>query len=639
MMPNSMTHRLLIVDDNEAIHCDYRKILGGQKIFIPGIDHFDPATGKQKGVLKYEIDDAYQGEEAVRMVASAKDNALPYSLAFVDMRMPPGQNGLVTIEQMWEVCPDLEIVICTANSDSTWREINAYLGCPDNLLILKKPFDALELLQLTATLTRKFESNFLLRAKQERLEALLLERTKELEHASLHDELTGLPNRKKFNHSLEKLLFDHNSDDAQIAVMILDLDKFGLINDAFGDRIGDQVLKAISQRLMAMMLESQLELASRFDGDEFALILRGFRSENEVKHIADGVLHRLGSEHHIGHRKLIVNASMGISLSGGTNSAEMVKQAHLALRHAKCVGGCRADFFDPLLEQQVFTRQNLERRLFEAVEKRKLCLFYQPIFLTDTMQLRGVESLLRWVDGERIVMPGDIIPIAEENGLILPIGDFVIEEACREAAQWKEPFRIAINVSPRQFENGTLVSKIAKCLSHYQLHPDRLEIEITESILLKNSESTLEQLAAIQKLGVRIVLDDFGTGYSSLSYLQRFSFDKLKIDQSFIRNIDRPDVRAIVSSIAKLSKSLQIDVTAEGVETETQRQFVLEQEIEQIQGYLIGRPAPPDQVFAEMTRIPEPKNETLESEENNTLGLPISTQPQGLLGQPVNFDK
>ena len=605
MMPNAMTHRILIVDDNEAVHADFHKILGSQTIMIPDIDNFDTATGRQKGVSKYEIDDAYQGQDAVCMVADAEENDVPYSLAFVDMSMPPGQNGVVTIEQMWEICPELQVVICTSDSDSTLREIKGYLGYSENLLVLKKPFGAMELLQLTVTLTRKFESDYLARIKQERLEALLVERTRELEHAASHDGLTGLPNRKKFNEFLDDVLLKGAQSDSQVAVMILDLDKFGKVNQALGHQAGDAVLKSFSNRLISMMLESELEMASRFDGDEFALIVRGFREVRELRHISEAVLNRLAGAHEVGPHQLVLHASMGVALSDpGDTGADLVKRAHLALRHAKCVGGSRADFFDKKMEEAMFARQNLERRLREAVDGRSLSLFYQPIFLTGEMKMRGVESLLRWIDGDRIVTPGDIIPLAEENGLILPIGDFVIEEACREAARYEEPFRVAINVSPRQFETGTLVSKIAKSLETFQLLPDRLEVEITESLLMNNSDSTLKQLDEIQKLGARIVLDDFGTGYSSLSYLQRFSFDKLKIDQCFIRNLDRPDVRAIVSSIAKLAKSLELEVTAEGVETEEQRLFVLDQGIEQIQGYLIGRPMPAKELFGGMTLRP-----------------------------------
>ncbi|WP_166831097.1 EAL domain-containing protein [Thalassoroseus pseudoceratinae] len=594
---NAMPPRILIVDDNPSIHEDFKKVLEVHEDLIPDIDQFEIDDFEADPSPQFRIDSAYQGHEGIQMVADGEAQADPYSLAFVDMRMPPGLDGLQTIEQLWKVSPDLQVVICTAFSDRSWEEMNAQFGYTDSLLVLKKPFDDIEVFQLAVALTRKWEMTRQAGLKQRELEELVRQRTVELEQAALHDGLTGLANRVKFNDRLSETLTRASCYAQKTAVFLIDLDQFKYINDTMGHPVGDDLIRNVGKRLSRVVQDAGL--VARFGGDEFAIIQESVVNEQEIPLLATELLAAIRTPVELGESSVVVSASIGIAVSpcDAETPVDLVKNADLALYRAKADGRGCARFFETNMDQQLRNRREMDSRLREAIANEEFVLHFQPLFLSASGGVCSLEALLRWNDpNSGLVSPDKFIPLAEETGLIQPIGEWVLSEACRQACNWPEEVRVAVNVSPVQFKCGSVLKSVAKAINESGLDPSRLEIEITESVLLSDNADTLEQLHAIRDLGARIVLDDFGTGYSSLSYLRRFPFDKLKMDKSFVRDLNQADADAIVSTVANLGRCLGMETTAEGVETEEQYIRLVKEGFTQIQGFLRGKPVAAEDV-------------------------------------------
>ncbi|PHQ35873.1 putative bifunctional diguanylate cyclase/phosphodiesterase [Rhodopirellula bahusiensis] len=595
----SKSHRVLIVDDNPSIHADFRKIFAPAPAALPDIDDFD---------LEDEVDDspdeglrfdsAHQGLDAVKMAQLAVEQNDRYSLAFVDMRMPPGMDGLQTIGELWKLDPELQIVICTAYSDHSWEDAVSVLGHTENLLILKKPFDDVEVLQIAVALTCKWDSARAAGLKHRELEELVRVRTAELERVALHDGLTGLANRSKFNDRLRESLAHADADSHPPAVLLIDLDQFKLINDTLGHPAGDELIRIVGHRLSAVVGTSGL--VARLGGDEFAVVLDNNPTQRTIESIADGIQSSVAEPVLLDGIPFSVTASIGIcgSPDGSRDADELIRNADIAMYRAKADGRDCARYFEKGMDQQLRHRQMMEASLRAAIANDEFLLHFQPLLTPDTSQVCSFEALLRWQHPERgLVPPLDFIPLAEETGLIRQIGDWVLLKACQEACNWPEHVRVAVNVSAIQFRGGTLPASVAYAIKESGISGNRLEIEITESVLLGESLNALDQLHALRDLGVQIALDDFGTGYSSLSYLQRFRFDKLKMDRSFVQNLHQADAMAIVSTIANLGKCLGMSTTAEGIETEQQMRCVVEHGFTEVQGYLYGRPIPPSEIL------------------------------------------
>ncbi|MCC9658694.1 EAL domain-containing protein [Rhodopirellula halodulae] len=587
-------HRVLIVDDNPSIHADFRKIFRPRTKALPDIDDFDLDGSLDDATPDgLRFDSAHQGDDAVQMTKKAVEQSDRYSLAFVDMRMPPGMDGLQTISELWKIDPELQIVICTAYSDHSWEESVAVLGHTENLLILKKPFDDVEVLQIAVALTCKWDAAREASLKRRELEELVRARTAELERVAMHDGLTGLANRTKFNERLARTLEKSEVRNETAAVLLIDLDQFKIINDTMGHPAGDELIRVVGQRLSAAVGANGL--VARFGGDEFAIVLDGDPDLTCVQSIADRILSTVADPVHLDGIPFCVTASIGISMTpdGGICGDDLIRNADIALYRAKGEGRDCARHFEKGMDQQIRLRQELENSLRSAVENKEFVLHYQPLLSPTTQQVCSFEALLRWQHPQHgIVSPDKFIPMAEESGLIRPIGDWVLSEACQQALTWPEHVRVAVNVSAVQFRGGALPSSVKQALDHTGLPGHRLEIEITESVLLTDSIDALEQLHALRNMGVKIALDDFGTGYSSLSYLRAFPFDKLKMDRSFVRNLHQSDGMALVNTIADLGKCLGMVTTAEGIETEQQLDYVIQQGFTEVQGFLYGRPIP-----------------------------------------------
>ena len=417
-------------------------------------------------------------------------------------------------------------------------------------------------------------------------------RNDRLAHVANHDALTGLPNRLLFRQELETRLAAAEDDGPQVAVLLLDLDGFKDVNDTLGHDAGDALLKDVAARLSAAA--GPQNLICRLGGDEFA-VLGVSLTQDQALESARLLIEEVRVPYSIKGREIAVGTSIGIGLSrAGLDADALFKHADLALYEAKRLGRGRASVFRAELQTTYHARKSFEADLHKALENREMEVHYQPQVDARTRAIVGYEALLRWNHPERgSVPPSEFIPVAEETGLIHALGDWVLKTATIEAARWHAPLRIAVNLSPVQFRSKTLPRQVRKALAQSGLRPDRLELEITESMLLDRNEQTLEILRGLKRFGIQIAMDDFGTGYSSLGSLRSFPFDRIKVDRSFIRDIPaRRDAIALVELIIGMARSYGMQTTAEGIETEEQFESLKRLGCGHMQGYLIGRPAP-----------------------------------------------
>ena len=414
-----------------------------------------------------------------------------------------------------------------------------------------------------------------------------------IRYLARHDALTGLANRVVFNEAIASECARVQRG-AAIAVLCLDLDRFKQVNDTLGHPIGDKLLQAVAERLKASVRAT--DTLARLGGDEFAILQVMAEQPGGASHLADRIIETISSPFEIDGHQIAIGASVGISISpgDGVEADVLMRNADLALYRAKSDGRRTFRFFESGMDRIAQERRQLELDLRGAVILGEFELHYQPLLDLRSNRISTCEALLRWNHPKRGRIPPDqFIPLAEEIGLIVEIGDWVLRTACLEASTWSANTGIAVNVSPVQFKSEGLVQSVRSALAESGLAAERLEIEVTEAVLLQDTERTLLQLSALKSLGVRVAMDDFGTGYSSLNYLRKFSFDKLKIDRSFVSDISgKMNGRSIVKAVTELASSLGMQTTAEGVETVEQRALLETLNCDEIQGYLISKPLP-----------------------------------------------
>ena len=409
-----------------------------------------------------------------------------------------------------------------------------------------------------------------------------------------HDNLTGLPNRVKFREHLDQALERNGNGEERIGVLCIDLDLFKSVNDSFGHPVGDRLLKMVAERLHDVMPAEAL--GARLGGDEFAMIVKRNPTPRELNDLSATLIARVSAPYVVDGLELVIGASVGIAMSPGDGATgdDLLRNADMALYRAKSEGGGAHCFFEKEMDRQAQTRRALEFDLRHALPNGEFELHYQPLVDVAANRIVAFESLIRWRHPERgMISPAEFIPVAEDIGLIVTLGDWVLREACSEAAKWPADIKVAVNLSPIQFRSRNLVQTVIAALAHSGLAPTRLELEITESLFLAETEANLATLHQLRSLGVRISMDDFGTGYSSLSYLRSFPFDKIKIDRSFVRDLaERQDCVAIVKAISGLGQSLNISTTAEGVETEDQLDRLRAMGCTEVQGFLFSAAKP-----------------------------------------------
>ena len=652
--------RILIVDDNRAIHDDFRKILGPAGAARDELDALDAelfGTVPESPDEGFLLDSAYQGEEAIEKVRAAHAQGAPYALLFVDVRMPPGLDGIVTTARLLREDPDVGIVICSAYSDHSWEEMTAAFGKTDRVLILKKPFDTVEVRQLAHALQRRWELARLAAVKVQDLTALIDAQTAELraanealkKEAALREEalqrlgesneqiralayedgLTGLPNRRLFTEHLVKVLARSRRKGAEFALLFIDIDNFKLINDTIGHQAGDEVLRQLASSLHSLIRTDDMlglyhdeeidstatislepvsdAVLSRLGGDEFVMLLPDTRDRFAAGTVARRILAHLEQPITVEGHEVFVTASIGISTypEDGLSNEILIRNADTAMYHAKQQGKAAFQYYSAAMNAASVERLTLETGLRRALEDGSLKLHYQPQVEMKTGKIIGAEALLRWEHPQRgHISPGSFIPIAEASGLIVPIGEWVIERACAQAAEWQRAglprIPIAVNVSGVQFQRQDLAEVVAGKLAAFGLDASALHIEITETAIVAARERAIALLTELRQLGVRLALDDFGTGYSSLSYLKSFPIDTVKIDRSFVAEMLTDHTTAsIVEAIVSMTRILGLSVVAEGVEDHAQFAFLQRIGCDAVQGFYVSAAVPPEQ-FAQM---------------------------------------
>ncbi|MGA7350923.1 MAG: EAL domain-containing protein [Acidobacteriaceae bacterium] len=723
-------YRLLIIDDNESIHDDLKKILLRQDDDSGLSADENLLFGTTRAMeTEFEVDSAFQGQEGLDCVMRAQSSQTPYALAFVDVRMPPGWDGIETIRHLWRADPELQVVICTAHSDYNWDAISHELGVSHNFVILKKPFDNIEVKQLAHALTAKWTAMRMARLKMEYLDKQVEERTADLRRteekyraifedavigifqatpdgkllnvnrafAGIHgfdtpeqlletaaagsdralldpgqisdwsrilskqdvvrgaevevttrdgsrkwvlvniraardrdgvvlhhegtvediterkraqqqvnylayyDVLTGLPNRALLQERLTEALSDWHRN-RLTALLFLDLDRFKLINDSLGHSFGDLLLRQVADRLQAQLRKQ--DTVARVGGDEFLILLPGIDTIAEAESAAARLVGSLKGEFQIQGRQLSVSCSVGISIfpQHGRDEETLIKNADAAMYSAKENGCNTFCLFTEEMNTQVMERLIIETSLRGAVERNELFLVYQPQVDIRSGAVLGLEALLRWQHPEHgLIGPDRFIRIAENTGLIKPIGEWVLRAACLQVVHWRNHglpiVPVAVNVSAVQFREEGFRDLVKRILRDTGMPPQYLHFELTESVLLTNADVVFKVIHEMQGMGIRLVIDDFGTGYSSLSYLRHFPVTKVKIDRSFIRDVALdPDDAAITTAIIDMSHGLNLTVLAEGVESEAQLAFLREHGCDEYQGYYFSRPVTADHV-------------------------------------------
>ncbi len=594
MMKNS-DFRILIIDDNVAIHEDYRKTLALKDLADKNLLELESELfGDSRPEVQTEnfnIDCALQGREGIDMAIRAKNEGRPYAVAFVDGRMPPGLDGIETIRELWQACPDIQVVLCTAYSDYSWRDIQKMLGESDSLVILKKPFDTVEVVQLAHALTRKW--------------ALDQEIQGRLHKLAFYDGLTGLPNRTLFLDRLEMVLQMGKRHGQAGALLFLDVDHFKRINDTLGHKVGDHLLKLLSQRMTACLRATDTvarlhcqDVIARMGGDEFSVILPCLEQPDEATTVALRLAEQLTQPIDVDGNQVSLTTSIGITYfpEDGNDVETLLKNADLAMFNAKHKGPNAVMFYQESMNIAVMKRLTMENHLRQAIMRNEFSLHYQPQISLSTGQFTGFEALLRWNSPELgAVPPLDFIPLAEENGMIVTIGEWVLRTACAQARSWIEqglPLqRMAVNVSLRQFLHNEFTQIVSQVLVESSLAPEQLELEITESMIMSDPPGVIRTLHELKDQGVQIAIDDFGTGYSSLGRLRDLPIDCLKIDRSFVKGISMGmRHEPILNAVMIMAAGMGLRVIAEGVETQEQVDFLRTCQCPEAQGYLFSRP-------------------------------------------------
>ncbi len=645
--------RVLVVDDNPAIHADIRKSLAAPHDGLEELDALEQVlfgASPARDETGFEIESAFQGTEALEKVAQAREQGRPYAIAFVDVRMPPGIDGIETTSRLLQADPELNVVICSAYSDHSWEEMAGCIGSTDRVLILKKPFDTIEVRQLVHALRARWEISRLATMKMTELAAQVQARTRELEAArrkleeeaqareqvlaqlaesneqiralAYQDGLTGLPNRRVLHENMEKLLARSSRRQAEFAVLFVDLDNFKRINDTIGHQGADEVLRQLgnclsdlirAEDVLATYVRQDVDpdatasfasildsVVSRVGGDEFVILLPELRNRLAAGSVANRILQRLERPFVLGDAQVFVTASVGIATypADGTSAEALLRNADTAMYHAKQQGKAAFQYYSREMNVASMQRLRMEGGLRQALDAQQFELHYQPQIEIETGRIIGAEALLRWRDQDgRYIPPGTFIGIAEDSGLIVRLGEWVIREACRQVREWQQaglsPAPVSVNVSAVQFRRQDLPGLIGSTLRELGLDPGLLKVEITETSLMSVREVGTRVLHELRAMGVEVSLDDFGTGYSSLSYLRTFPVDMLKIDRSFIAAmLGDEKTAAVIEAIINVTRVLRMKVLAEGVERQEQFDYLRGLGCDYVQGLFLAGALP-----------------------------------------------
>ncbi len=614
----SAVNKVLVVDDDPLLVGEYLHCLGEK--FEPEdatatlndlekVLFRENAAQSAAGGPAFEVHTRNQGEAAVAAVEKAVGQGEPFSIVFLDIRMPPGMDGIAAAQRIREVDANINIVLVTGSMSPEPEGLGAKIPPADKIFFFKKPFHGVECRQLAAALCGKWHSDMALRSANEELERRIDERTAALQKIAYFDPVTRLPNQLLLIEELKAHLARKETMNGVTAVIILDIDRFSFINETMGFDAGTELLRSIGNRLSRAFCDpaaGNQTVVSRFGSDEFALLLRSLDDENAITEVAEKVKRTVEEPFLINGRDLFLKVAIGVAWypAHGEDAKLVVRCAEAALHRSIRGPDFSITYYHNEMRYRARYKFDLEAELRTAIDNDQICAYYQPQRSTRTGQIAGIEALARWTRPDAsVVPPSDFIPLSEEMGISDLLFESIMNSVCDDVLSWKKAMDwqvpVSVNLSAHQLRNKDLVHLIKRILLGKQVDKQLINLELTETVLLEDltiAQPVLNDLAAF---GVGIHIDDFGTGYSSLSYLAQLPVQTVKIDQTFIRKLtDSDDANdRVVEAIIALGKAMHLDVVAEGVETEKQYAAVRKLGCDLAQGYYIARPMPADQVI------------------------------------------
>jgi diguanylate cyclase (GGDEF)-like protein len=611
---HTSTNRVLVVDDDSQLIGEYVRCLGED--FEP-----DAATATlgdlekvlfgevtdRKGAARFEVHSRNQGEQAVAAAESAMANREPFSIVFIDIRMPPGIDGIEAAKQIRALDPNVNIVVVTGSLSLDPDNLGKEIPPADKVFFFKKPFHGAECRQLAAALCGKWHADMALRRANEDLERRVEERTAALQKIAYFDIVTRLPNQLLLLEELKSLIGRAEDTPGDTVAVLLDIDRFSFINETMGYESGTELLRSIGNRLSRTLIDetdSRQAIVGRFGADEFAVLMPGVESETDIRDLAEKVKQTVEEPFLINGRDLFLKAAVGVSWHPvhGRDAKSVFRCAEAALHRSMRSLDMAITYYHSEMRFRARHKFDLEAELRGAIDSGQITAHYQPQQSTRTGELAGVEALARWTrpDGS-VVPPSDFVPLSEEMGISDLLFESIMRTVCSDVAAWREEGNwnvpVSVNLSAHQLRSHDLVSLIKGILMSSQVDKKLINLELTETVLLEDltiAEPVLNDLAAF---GVGIHIDDFGTGYSSLSYLAQLPVQTLKIDQAFIAQLSDPKANTkVIEAIIALGKAMELEVIAEGVETDQQYAIVRRLGCDIAQGYFIAKPMPADQL-------------------------------------------
>ena len=613
---NTFTNRVLVVDDDALLIDEYIRCLGED--FEPDLatttltDLEKVLFGEEtdeRGAAKFDVHSRNQGEAAVEAVKAAIESKTPYAIVFLDIRMPPGMDGIEAAKQIRMLDQNVNIVMVTGSVSPPPENLGKQIPPADKVFFFQKPFHAMECRQLAAALCGKWHADMALRAANEELEQRVEERTEALQKLAYFDVVTRLPNQLLLIEELKGLIEKAEESEGDTVAVLIDINRFSFINETMGYDAGTELLRSIGNRLSRTFCDEsghRMAVVGRFGADEFAILVPGIENDSEIRELAELIRDTVEAPFLINGRDLFLKVSIGVSWHPvhGRDAKSVFRCAEAALHRSMRSLNSSITYYHSEMRYRARYKFDLEAELRGAIENGDICAYYQPQQCTVSGKLAGLEALARWTrpDGST-VPPSDFIPLSEEMGISDVIFESIMRSVCadvaswREKAEWKIP--VSVNLSAHQLRNRDLVSLIKGILRSENIDKKLINLELTETVLLEDltvAQPVLNDLAAY---GVGIHIDDFGTGYSSLSYLAQLPVQTIKIDQAFVAQLSDSNANnRVIEAIVALGKAMKLEVVAEGVETDQQYAIVRRLGCDLVQGYFIAKPMPADQLLA-----------------------------------------
>jgi diguanylate cyclase (GGDEF)-like protein len=607
---NRSTNRVLVVDDDARFIGEYLRCLG---------EDYEPDTATatlgdlekvllgeeidKKGAARFEVHSRNQGEKAVAAVKAAIGARRPFSIVFVDIEMPPGIDGIETAKRIRALDANINIVLVTGTQSVYPDDLGREIPPADKVFFFKKPFHAAECRQLAVALCGKWHADRALRKANEELERRVEERTAALQKIAYFDIVTRLPNQLLLIEELKNLISQSKESDGDTVVVLLDIDRFSFINETMGYDSGTELLRSVGNRLSRTFAHDGTRegaIIGRFGADEFAVLMPGVNTDIDIRDLAEAVKQTVEEPFLINGRDLFLKVAIGVSWHPvhGHDAKSVFRCAEAALHRSMRSLDTSITYYHSEMRYRARHKFDLEAELRDAIESGQIVAHYQPQQCTKTGRLAGVEALARWIrpDGS-VVPPSDFVPLTEEMGISDVFFESVMRTVCNDVARWREKgdwkVPVSVNLSAHQLRNSDLVSLIKGVLSSTQVDRKLINLELTETVLLEDLTVAQPMLDDLASYGVGIHIDDFGTGYSSLSYLAQLPVQTIKIDRTFIKQVSTPGANTrVIEAIIALGKAMELEVVAEGVETDQQYAIVRRLGCDLVQGYFVAKPMP-----------------------------------------------